>query len=147
VQKYLGSADHSITRDVVAATSIPVIANGDVTTAGQGREVLEYTGAAGLMLGRGAIGDPWLFRRLRDCKTLDSDPDQRCAQLRIYLARLRDECRISYAGEHQTLAKLKNVVQFIEDEELQRWCGKLKRTRSLLRFSQLVDSLEIAVAK
>lgn len=141
VQKYTGQADHRVTRDVVAATSIPVIANGDVTTAEQGRNLLHHTGAAGLMLGRGAIADPWLFKRLRHSAAQAADAGQRCAELRVYLMRLLAECSQVYAGEHQILAKLKNVVQFIEDEELQRWCGKIKRTRSLERFSAMVESL------
>ncbi len=142
VQKYTGHADHSVTSDVVAATSMPVIANGDVTTAEQGRALLHETGAAGLMLGRGAIADPWLFKRLRSGAVRQVDVAQRRAQLRVYLLRLLEECRQAYAGEYQVLAKLKNVVQFVEDKELQRWCGKIKRTRSLQRFSAMVEALQ-----
>lgn len=141
VQKYTGYADHSVTRDVVAATTIPVIANGDVTTAEQGRVLLHKTGADGLMLGRGAIADPWLFKRLRHIEPTEPDTQQRRAMLRIYLMRLLEECRQKYAGEHHVLAKLKNVIQFIEDDELQRWCGKIKRTRSLQRFRAMVETL------
>ena len=65
VQHYEGEADHRITARVVEGTRLPVIANGDIRTAEVGRRVLEETGAAGLMLGRGAIADPELFARLR----------------------------------------------------------------------------------
>jgi tRNA-dihydrouridine synthase len=142
LQKYTGYADHTVTRGVVAATPVPVIANGDVTTAEQGHILLHNTGAAGLMLGRGAIADPWLFKRLRLNTVEEPNALQRRAQLRIYLSRLLEECRHAYAGEHQVLAKLKNVVQFVEDEELRRWCGKIKRTRSLQRFNVMVESLQ-----
>ena len=65
VQEYAGLADHGITAGVVAATRLPVIANGDIRTVADGQRVLRLTGAAGLMLGRGAIADPLLFQRLR----------------------------------------------------------------------------------
>ncbi|MFO7831848.1 MAG: tRNA-dihydrouridine synthase family protein [Desulfuromonadaceae bacterium] len=141
LQKYKGYADHSVTRDVVAATSIPVIANGDVITAQHGRRVLEKTGAAGLMLGRGAIADPWLFKRLRNSTETEPDPQQRRALLRIYMLRLIEECSQVYEGDHQVLAKLKNVVQFVGDQDLRRWCSKIKRTPSLRRFNAMVESL------
>jgi tRNA-dihydrouridine synthase len=143
-QKYAGSADHAVTRKVAAATSIPIIANGDVTTAEQGRALLAIPGIAGLMLGRGAIADPWLFERIRAEEMEEPDVCLRAEQVRIYLLRLLHECREGYAGEHQVLAKLKNVVQFIEDESLRRWCGRIKRTGSLARFTAMVESLKPA---
>ena len=144
VQKYAGSADHGVTRNVVAATSIPVVANGDVTTAEQGRALLAIPGIAGLMLGRGAIADPWLFQRIRVEDMEEPHECLRAEQVRIYLLRLLHECRQEYAGEHQVLAKLKNVVQFIEDQSLRRWCGRIKRTGSLARFTAMVESLKPA---
>ncbi|MCC6830057.1 MAG: tRNA-dihydrouridine synthase [Thermoleophilia bacterium] len=60
-EEYRGVADHAITADVVAAVAIPVMASGDITTPGAAREVLERTGCAAVMIGRAALGDPWVF--------------------------------------------------------------------------------------
>ncbi|MFN8124264.1 MAG: tRNA-dihydrouridine synthase [Thermoleophilia bacterium] len=60
-EEYRGVADHAITADVVAAVSIPVMASGDITTARRAREVFERTGCAAVMIGRAALGDPWVF--------------------------------------------------------------------------------------
>ncbi|MCH2172123.1 tRNA dihydrouridine synthase DusB [Myxococcota bacterium] len=61
-QQYTGKADRQIIRRVVeAAPEIPVLANGDVTSPRDAFDMLEVTGAAGVMIGRGAIGNPWLF--------------------------------------------------------------------------------------
>ncbi|MCA1797341.1 MAG: tRNA-dihydrouridine synthase family protein [Geobacteraceae bacterium] len=142
VQKYTGYADHGITRRIAAEATVPVIANGDITTPQQGHALLQDSHIAGVMLGRGAIADPWLFRRLRQSAETGTDALQRRSRLRIYLSRLLEECSQTYAGEHQVLAKLKNVVQFVDDPALRRWCGKIKRTRSLQRFNAMLDSLE-----
>ncbi|MDR2589801.1 MAG: tRNA dihydrouridine synthase DusB [Oscillospiraceae bacterium] len=60
-QMYSGKADWSIIRDVKAAVKVPVIANGDVYTAQDAVKILDYTGADVAMIGRGAMGDPWIF--------------------------------------------------------------------------------------
>ncbi|MCF6188069.1 MAG: tRNA-dihydrouridine synthase family protein, partial [Desulfobulbaceae bacterium] len=76
-QRYSGSADHTITAEVVQKTDLPVIANGDIFTTADGLRVQKETNAAGLMLGRGAIGDPFLFLRLRGQHPAASTLEQR----------------------------------------------------------------------
>lgn len=61
---YKGHAEYDTIRRIKAAISIPVIANGDITSAKKAQEVLEYTGADGLMVGRGAQGNPWIFKQI-----------------------------------------------------------------------------------
>ena len=64
-QRYSGEADWSQIREIVGELSIPVIANGDVTSASTAEACLEKTGAAGLMIGRGAIGRPTIFHDIK----------------------------------------------------------------------------------
>ena len=62
-QMYAGKADWDVIRDVKAAVTIPVIANGDVWTGEDAAHILRYTGADAAMIARGAFGDPWIFER------------------------------------------------------------------------------------
>jgi tRNA-dihydrouridine synthase B len=62
---YGGHAEYDTVRAVKREVAIPVIANGDIRTPEQALEVLEYTGADGLMVGRAAQGRPWIFREIR----------------------------------------------------------------------------------
>jgi len=60
--RFQGSAEYESIRAVKAAVRIPVIANGDVTSAAQAQAVLDATGADAVMIGRAALGSPWIFR-------------------------------------------------------------------------------------
>lgn len=62
--KFNGQAEYDTIRDIKQAVTIPVIANGDIVDAETARQVLDHTGADGLMVGRAAQGDPFVFRRI-----------------------------------------------------------------------------------
>ena len=63
-QYYSGEADWNIIRQVKEAVSIPVIGNGDVFTPEDAKRLLDETGCDGIMVGRGAKGNPWIFKRI-----------------------------------------------------------------------------------
>ena len=64
-QFYSGKADREGIRKIVRAVDIPVLANGDISSAADAEEMLAETGAAGLMVGRASMGNPWIFKELR----------------------------------------------------------------------------------
>lgn len=61
---YRGEAEYDTIAEVKSAVSIPVFANGDITSPRKAQDVLQYTGADGLLIGRGAQGQPWIFREI-----------------------------------------------------------------------------------
>ena len=66
-QRYQGEADYATIAAAKAKTRLPVIANGDIKSAEQAKTLLDRYGFDGIMIGRAALGDPWLFAR---CQTL-----------------------------------------------------------------------------
>ena len=63
-QMYTGEADHSLTAELVDRVDVPVIASGDVTSRARAQAVLATTGAAAVMVGRAAQGNPWAIREI-----------------------------------------------------------------------------------
>ncbi|MFZ5775387.1 MAG: tRNA dihydrouridine synthase [Thermodesulfobacteriota bacterium] len=141
VQRYSGHADHRITAEVVSRTRLPVIANGDIFSAAEGQRVLAETGAAGLMLGRGAMNDPWLFERIRGNRPPKPDTATRQAELHEFLAALFDRYQALFCGDHQILCKLKGVIAFIHDPEFARPLRKLLKSKSLEQFHELLAGM------
>ncbi|MCD6189988.1 MAG: tRNA dihydrouridine synthase DusB [Sulfurimonas sp.] len=63
--KFKAAVDYDAIKEIKEAVSIPVIANGDIDSYDKAKWVLEHTGADGVMIGRGAVGAPWIFHQLR----------------------------------------------------------------------------------
>jgi tRNA-dihydrouridine synthase len=140
-QLYSGLADHRVTAEVVRRTRLPVIANGDIFTAEDGRRVQAQTGAAGLMLGRGAIADPFLFRRLRGDYPAVSPPEQKEAEVRDYLLALLDRYEEIFCGEQQVLYKMKEVVGQMHALDAIDGARRFLKCRKLAHFTSLVRDL------
>ena len=70
-QMYTGTADHTLTAELVSLVDVPVVASGDVTSRVRAHTVLERTGASAVMIGRGAQGNPWALREIVDCRNGD----------------------------------------------------------------------------
>ena len=93
------------------------------------------------MLGRGALADPQLFRRLRGESPTTVDEAQRRQQLATYIGTLLPLYLEKFCGERQALMKLKDLLNFIPDEPLQRELGKMKRATTVSRFQQQLQRL------
>lgn len=128
-QKYRGAANHDVTRELVRRASVPVVASGDVRTAEDAADIIERTGCAALMLGRGAVADPWLFERIRGRLGPRATGVERQREVAAYLRRLLEGYEQLFCGDAQVLAKLKEVLAHLDDEDLESWVKRLRKQR------------------
>ena len=91
-QMYTGTADHSLTAELVSLVDVPVIASGDVTSRARAQTVLATTGAAAVMVGRAAQGNPWALREIMGDDT-EPTREEVVAELAALHARDRPRAR------------------------------------------------------
>jgi nifR3 family TIM-barrel protein len=84
-QMYTGTADHSLTTELVDLVDVPVIACGDVTSRARAQAVLASTGAAAVMVGRGAQGNPWVLREIVDGDEPEPTREEVAAELILFI--------------------------------------------------------------
>jgi tRNA-dihydrouridine synthase B len=80
-QMYTGYADHTLTAELVELVDVPVIASGDITSHAKAQSVLDATGAAAVMVGRGAQGNPWAIREIADGDAAQPSREEIAAEL------------------------------------------------------------------
>ena len=101
-QYYSGQADWDIIRQVKEAVHIPVIGNGDVTSPEKAKEMLEQTGCDAVMIGRGAKGNPWIFRQiahyLETGEKLEKPDIEEVKQMMMRHARMQMEYKGGFTG-------------------------------------------------
>ena len=101
-QRYTGRAPWTIIRDVVEAVSIPVTGNGDVRSMAEARRMADETGCGSVMIGRGALGSPWIFDERFESL---AHPEQRAYKARViarHVALIRE-----HYGEKYALVQMK----------------------------------------
>ena len=147
-QQYSGAADWDAIRAVKQAVSVPVFANGDVAEPEDAVRILAHTGADGVMIGRGAQGDPWLFERANALLETGVCPPLPPFAERIDTAVRQIELAAAQKGEHIAMLEARRQV----NDYLKRESGvKAFKTRicALTQMEQLyaiVDELKAFVA-
>ena len=84
-QMYTGTADHSLTAELVSLVDVPVIASGDIVSRARAQAVLATTGAAAVMVGRGAQGNPWALREIVDGDDRQPAREEVAAELVLFI--------------------------------------------------------------
>lgn len=142
-QMYIPPIDTEAIASIKRAVQIPVLANGDVTTAEGALDLLAKTGCDGVMIGRGALGDPWLFERVR-AALLGEDPpaepslNQRMMALRRQIYEMCEE-----KGEWLAMPQARS--QAMHYMKGLRGAASLRRYCSMLEHFTDVDKLIDAV--
>ena len=109
-QFYEGKADWGIIAEVKQAVKVPVFGNGDIFTVEDGLRMLAQTGVDGLMIGRGADGNPWLFRELAAVLRGEERPAAPSLQERLAQAAEHLDMLIDYKGEHISVKEMRRHI-------------------------------------
>ncbi len=110
VQFYEGKADWNIIRQVKEAVHIPVFGNGDIFIVADGVRMLEETGCDGLMVGRGADGNPWIFQQLRAVLLGEAVPEAPTLEERLALAARHLQMLVDYKGEYISVKEMRRHI-------------------------------------
>jgi nifR3 family TIM-barrel protein len=90
-QMYTGTADHTLTAELVSLVGIPVVASGDITDRDTAERVIDATGAAAVMVGRGAQGRPWALREMAGEGAAEADAAEVVAELVRFMREVERE--------------------------------------------------------
>jgi len=101
-QMYTGSADHSLTAELVSLVEVPVVASGDITSRTRAESVLATTGAAAVMVGRAAQGNPWALREILEGDAAEPSREEVVAELILFMRETVREL-----GEHRATGFLR----------------------------------------
>ena len=144
-QMYIPPIDTAAIAAIKQAVSVPVLANGDVTSADGALTLLKETGCDGVMIGRGALGDPWLFEQVRAAILGEERPpeptlNQRMSTLRAQIYEMCEE-KGEWAAMPQARSQAMHYMKGL------RGAAALRRYCSMLEHFTDVDTLIDAVYK
>jgi tRNA-dihydrouridine synthase B len=140
-QKFKGSVDLDGIREVVRAVDrIPVLGNGDVTEPEHCLTMLERTGCAGVMIGRGSFSAPWLFRRCWAAQTSgDPGPEPSEAE-KVELIRKYLRLMLAYRGAHYAMTHIRRRISWMGKR-----LGPCKPLREAVRLAHSPADVEAAL--
>lgn len=139
-QMYSGSVDFDIIAQVKKAVGIPVIANGDIKDEQSAAIMLEKTNANAIMIGRGALGNPWVFSKINayldECRVLpEPSVTQKMAVMLKHIQKI-----IEYKGEYTAMREARHHAAYYTKgmrggAKLRAEIGKLERFEQLQELS------------
>lgn len=106
-QYYSGTADWEIIKELKEKLSIPVIANGDITSFEAAERILDITKADALMIGRGAQGNPFIFKEINDYMESAILPKKICPKLKIDTAISHYKLALKYKTQHKAVTEMR----------------------------------------
>ena len=113
-QGFKGFSDWNVIRDVASSVSIPVIGSGDVRTAADALRMLETTGCVAVMIGRAAVGNPWLFQSAETLRRTGAAVDPATLEETLATAIEQLDLMVEVKGEHRGVLEMrKHFVAYL----------------------------------
>ena len=110
---YRSEVDYDAIRNAVHRVSCPVLANGDVSSARKAKKILDHTGAAGVMIGRHAIRNPWIFRQYRELASGQEPTRVRLSDVNAYVKNLYAAISDPKRDDRAQTNKMKKYLNFV----------------------------------
>lgn len=111
-QGYTGKANWQIIKEVVDAVSIPVIGNGDVKSCFDAKKMLDECGCAGVMIGRGALGNPWIFKECVEYFENGTLPKEVTLLDKLAMMKRLTLDLVKEKGEHIAVLELRTMLMY-----------------------------------
>jgi len=112
-EMYRSQVRYERIKQAAESVGCPLLANGDVSSAAKAREILDYTGAAGVMIGRHAIRNPWIFRQIREFESTGKTRAIKLSEVYQYVRNLYDTLARPWIPERSHVNKMKKFLNFI----------------------------------
>ncbi|MBW4566224.1 MAG: tRNA-dihydrouridine synthase family protein [Mojavia pulchra JT2-VF2] len=113
LDRYHGPVKYDLIAEAVKHVNCPVLANGNINSAAQALSVLSHTGAAGVMVGRWAIGNPWIFAQIRQALRCEPITPVPLTEVRNYIERLCQTLKAPNIPERARVGYLKLFLNYI----------------------------------
>ncbi len=141
-QYYSGRADWEIIRQVKEAVSIPVIGNGDVDSPRAAKAMLEETGCDGIMIGRAARGNPWIFRQTETFLETGQIPEGPSLPEVCHMMLRHARMQLSYKGTYTGIREMRKHISWYTSgyPHSSRLRAKINSVESLEELEDLLES-------
>ncbi len=140
-EMYRSEVHYEFISEAVRSVRCPVLANGNVTSATKAQEILNSTGAAGVMIGRSAIRNPWIFKQVRAQFSGETVPRVSMTEVRQYVDRLYRATQTEGIREEAHVSRMKKFLNFVGQgvDPDGKFLYEMRRTQTVSALFEVCD--------
>jgi tRNA-dihydrouridine synthase len=137
-QSYRGKVDWGAINQIAKEVKIPVIGNGDIKTCQEAYQKLENSKLAGIMIGRGALGNPWIFREIKERTNINVNREEL-----VRVIRKQAERYVDFVGERKAVLEMRKhlgwyIKGFDKAKEIRKEAMGATRYKDLLEILEMI---------